>query len=313
MKNGAPSPFMSEPSVPSSLTDRSRFDLSSEVVAGRIEADLAEISREQLARIFSLAEELREEDGAYLSPKETGQRKGSLGGGFDLMPLVVAGEEWAHLEAGLIQRIRAWNYFLRDVYTGQEILKAGVVPYEIVYADPNFHRGCARLTAALPNYLQLTAFDLQRTSRGQWLVMQDHLSVAEGASYALRKRQIMRQIAPGFSRAWRSCRSRISRAGHGYSQGVAAQTGWPRARGAAGPGQQRRALSRPRQPGAANGRLHRAGHRPRGARREALSQDDRGDGPGGCRFTPARHVAAGSGDLRRQQSPWRAGSSLVRA
>ena len=169
---------------------------TAETLIGRLQSSIADLSSEQIGRIFDLAAELREEDGAYLSPKETVQRRDSPGNGFDLMPLVLGGEEWAHLEEGLVQRIRGWNYFLRDIYTGQEILKAGVVPYEIVYADPNFHRGCARLTSALPNYLQLTAFDLQRTARGQWQVMQDHLSVAEGASYALRKRQIMRQIAP---------------------------------------------------------------------------------------------------------------------
>jgi len=112
------------------------------------------------------------------------------------MPLVIEGEEWAQIEAGLAQRVHAWNLFLRDIYSGQEILKAGVVPYEIVYSDPNFHRGCARLPGVTANYLQLSAFDLQQDARGQWLVVEDHLGVAEGASFALKKRQILRQILP---------------------------------------------------------------------------------------------------------------------
>ena len=53
-----------------------------------------------------------------------------------------------------------------------------------------------RLPGVTASYLQLTGFDLQQDSRGQWLVVEDHLGVAEGASYALKKRQIMRQIAP---------------------------------------------------------------------------------------------------------------------
>ena len=143
-----------------------------------------------------MAEELREEEGAYVSPRDPAQQEWRSRGGFDLMPLVIGGEEWARIETGLTQRVRAWNLFLRDIYSGQEILKAGVVPYEIVYADPNFHRGCARLPGVTANYLQLTAFDLQQDARGQWLVVEDHLGVAEGASYALKKRQILRQIAP---------------------------------------------------------------------------------------------------------------------
>jgi len=162
----------------------------------QLQNHLGSLTPEQLERIFSLAEELREEDGAYLGPRDATQPEWSFGNGFDLMPLVIGGEEWTRLEAGLIQRVRAWNAFLRDIYAGQEILKAGVVPYEIVYADPNFHRGCARLPGAPPSYLQLTAFDLQQNERGQWLVVEDHLGVAEGASYAMKKRQIMRQIAP---------------------------------------------------------------------------------------------------------------------
>jgi len=151
---------------------------------------------EQLDRIFSLAEELREEEGVYLGPKDPAQQERRSGSGFDLMPMVIGGDEWTRMEAGLAQRVRVWNLFLRDIYSGQEILKAGVVPYEIVYADPNFHRGCARLPGVTANYLQLTAFDLQQDARGQWLVVENHLGVAEGASYALKKRQILRQVAP---------------------------------------------------------------------------------------------------------------------
>ena len=171
-------------------------DSASGSVTHQIQQTLGSLSLEQLDHIFSMAEELREEEGAYLAPREITQQEARSTAGFDLMPLVVGGEEWAQIEAGLSQRVRAWNLFLRDIYSGQEILKAGVVPYEIVYSDPNFHRGCARLPGVTANYLQLTAFDLQQDVRGQWLVVEDHLGVADGASYALKKRQILRQIAP---------------------------------------------------------------------------------------------------------------------
>jgi uncharacterized circularly permuted ATP-grasp superfamily protein/uncharacterized alpha-E superfamily protein len=165
-------------------------------VAGQILKTLCSLSSEQLDHIFSMAEELREEEGAYVAPRDVTQHESRSDGGFDLMPLIVGGDEWARIEAGLTQRVRAWNLFLRDIYSGQEILKAGVVPYEIVYSDPNFHRGCARLPGVTASYLQLTAFDLQQDTRGNWVVVEDHLGVADGASYALKKRHILRQIAP---------------------------------------------------------------------------------------------------------------------
>ncbi len=164
-------------------------------VVSQVQKSLGTMSLEHLDRIFSLAEELREEEGTYLGPKDPSHADRSSDSGFDLMPLVIGGDEWARIEAGLSQRVRAWNLFLRDVYSGQEILKSSVVPYEIVYADPNFHRGCARLPGVTSSYLQLTAFDLQQDARGQWLVVEDHLGVAEGASFALKKRQAMRQVA----------------------------------------------------------------------------------------------------------------------
>ena len=170
-------------------------DLTAQALTQRLQGHLEGLSADQLARTFSLADEFREEDGAYLGGGESDSPSRWDENGLDLMPLVLDGDEWARLEAGLTQRLRAWNCFLRDVYTGQEILKAGVVPYELVFTDPNFHRGCARLTASMPHYLQLTAFDLQRTTQGQWMVMENHLGVAEGATYALKKRQIMRQTA----------------------------------------------------------------------------------------------------------------------
>jgi uncharacterized circularly permuted ATP-grasp superfamily protein/uncharacterized alpha-E superfamily protein len=171
-------------------------DSASGGIARQIQKTLGSLSLEQLDRIFSMAEEMREEEGTYLAPRETMPSETRSAGGFDLMPLVIGGDEWARIEAGLSQRVRAWNLFLRDIYSGQEILKAGVVPYEIVYSDPNFHRGCARLPGVTASYLQLTAFDLQQDVRGQWLVVEDHLGVADGASYALKKRQILKQIAP---------------------------------------------------------------------------------------------------------------------
>jgi uncharacterized circularly permuted ATP-grasp superfamily protein/uncharacterized alpha-E superfamily protein len=162
----------------------------------QIQKTLGALPLEKLDRMFSMAEELSQEEGAYLGSRESGPKEARRGGGFDLMPLVLPGEEWARIESGLTQRVRAWNLFLRDIYSGQEILKAGIVPYEIVYSDPNFHRGCARLPGVTANYLQLTAFDLQQNTRGQWVVVEEHLGVADGASYALKKRQILRQIAP---------------------------------------------------------------------------------------------------------------------
>jgi uncharacterized circularly permuted ATP-grasp superfamily protein len=47
---------------------------------------------------------------------------------FDVIPRIIPSDEWARMQQGLAQRVKALNSFLHDVYHGQEILKAGVVP-----------------------------------------------------------------------------------------------------------------------------------------------------------------------------------------
>src|ERR1700744_3768627 len=55
---------------------------------------------------------------------------------FDIVPRMVGRAEWTRLEAGLIHRVKALNLFLADVYGKQEILKAGLVPEDLVLNNP---------------------------------------------------------------------------------------------------------------------------------------------------------------------------------
>ncbi|HEY8964866.1 MAG TPA: circularly permuted type 2 ATP-grasp protein [Candidatus Methylacidiphilales bacterium] len=115
---------------------------------------------------------------------------------FDLFPLTIPANEWAQLQAGLSQRVRAWNLFLRDLYGAQEILRAGVLPYEIIYSDPRYLRECVGIKVIKDIYIHVAAIDLFRNSLGQWLVFEDHLSNATGASYALQNRRSLSQLCP---------------------------------------------------------------------------------------------------------------------
>ncbi|MGV8553856.1 circularly permuted type 2 ATP-grasp protein, partial [Pseudomonas aeruginosa] len=54
---------------------------------------------------------------------------------FDTIPRSIPAAEWAHIEAGCIQRVQALNLFLADLYHEQRILKAGVIPAEQVLAN----------------------------------------------------------------------------------------------------------------------------------------------------------------------------------
>src|SRR4249919_3706327 len=57
---------------------------------------------------------------------------------FDLVPRIFRRDEWTRLETGLIQRVKALNMFLGDVYGPRDILRAGVVPSDLVYRNPQY-------------------------------------------------------------------------------------------------------------------------------------------------------------------------------
>ena len=57
---------------------------------------------------------------------------------FDLIPRILDRAEWDLVERGCIQRVKAINVFLHDIYHDQEILKAGLVPPEFVLLNPAF-------------------------------------------------------------------------------------------------------------------------------------------------------------------------------
>src|SRR5271169_3770976 len=57
---------------------------------------------------------------------------------FDVVPRILPANEWARLEAGIKQRVRALNAFVADIYHDQEILKAGVVPAEQILGNAQY-------------------------------------------------------------------------------------------------------------------------------------------------------------------------------
>jgi len=72
----------------------------------------------------------------------------------------------AQIEAGLSQRVRAWNLFLRDIYSGQEILKAGVGPVRNRLFRSQFSSGLRPAARRHGKLSSVDRFDLQQDVRG---------------------------------------------------------------------------------------------------------------------------------------------------
>src|ERR1044071_9187713 len=87
---------------------------------------------------------------------------------FDTIPRVIPKAEWDELAKGLRQRVSALNRFLDDIYHGQEILKAGVIPAEQVLTNEAYQ--VAMLGLDLPNqvYSHVAGIDLVRGDDGAY-------------------------------------------------------------------------------------------------------------------------------------------------
>src|SRR5690349_8558870 len=115
---------------------------------------------------------------------------------FDLVPRIIPADEWARLEAGLSQRVRALNLFLRDIYHEQAILRAGVVPAERVLGNAQYRREMVGVDVAGGVYAHVAGIDVIRDERGEFCVLEDNLRVPSGVSYMLENRKIMMRLFP---------------------------------------------------------------------------------------------------------------------
>src|SRR5262245_46242509 len=115
---------------------------------------------------------------------------------FDPIPRLIAAEEWDRIERGLKQRVRALNLFIHDVYHERAILKARVVPPELVFGATGYRRDCVGLRVPRDIYVHIAGIDLIRDSNGRYLVLEDNGRTPSGVSYVLKNRQVMKQVFP---------------------------------------------------------------------------------------------------------------------
>ena len=120
---------------------------------------------------------------------------------FDLIPRVIPQDEWAHIERGVVQRVRALNLFLEDVYHDQRILRDGRIPAELVFGATHFRREMIGVDPPTGVYAHVAGVDIVRDEHGEYLVLEDNLRSPSGASYMLENRAAMkREFAPLFAR-----------------------------------------------------------------------------------------------------------------
>jgi hypothetical protein len=120
----------------------------------------------------------------------------------DVVPRIIAAGEWDRLERGLVQRVTAINRFLADIYHGQEILKAGLIPEDQILANDQFSTAMIGTRVPRDVYAQIVGVDIVRHGDGSYYVLEDNLRVPSGVSYMLSNRKMMMRLFPDLFRRY---------------------------------------------------------------------------------------------------------------
>ena len=114
----------------------------------------------------------------------------------DLVPRIIPEQEWAVLAAGVIQRVKALEAFLADVYGRCEILDDRIVPRRLVTTSEHFHRAAFGVDPPNGVRLHVTGIDVVRGTDGRFYVLEDNIRCPSGISYVIENRRMMARIFP---------------------------------------------------------------------------------------------------------------------
>jgi len=120
---------------------------------------------------------------------------------FDVIPRIISANEWQTLSAGAIQRVKALNMFLDDIYHDQAIIKSGVVPASIL-SNTQYRPEMFGVDVPQQVYAHIAGIDLVRTSESQFYVLEDNLRTPSGVSYMLEDRKMMMRLFPELFRRY---------------------------------------------------------------------------------------------------------------
>ncbi|WP_350404470.1 circularly permuted type 2 ATP-grasp protein [Pseudomonas sp. W17] len=115
---------------------------------------------------------------------------------FDTIPRIIPAREWRIIEQGCIQRVRALNLFLADLYHQQRIIRAGIIPAEQVLANQQYQLAMQGLDLHGDVYAHVCGVDLVRDGDGRYCVLEDNLRTPSGVSYMLEDRKMMMRLFP---------------------------------------------------------------------------------------------------------------------
>jgi uncharacterized circularly permuted ATP-grasp superfamily protein len=115
---------------------------------------------------------------------------------FDVIPRILSAPEWDLLRRGLEQRVKAINRYIKDIYTRREILRAGIVPEDLVFQNPVFRPEMNGQKVPHDIYVFVAGIDIIRVDADTFYVLEDNARTPSGVSYMLENREIMLRLFP---------------------------------------------------------------------------------------------------------------------
>ena len=115
---------------------------------------------------------------------------------FDIIPRIITGAEWAKIEKGIQQRLKALNLFLKDIYSEQQIIRDGIIPAQLIASCPHYMREVFGVQVPHDIYVHISGIDLIRDADGEFCVLEDNLRTPSGVSYMLENREVTKRIFP---------------------------------------------------------------------------------------------------------------------
>ncbi len=116
---------------------------------------------------------------------------------FDLFPRIIDTDEWEVIEKGAIQRSKALNLFLWDIYHDKKIIKQGIVPMELISTSANYLQQMNGIDPPGGIYNHISGTDVIKHNDGKYYVLEDNIRCPSGVSYVICNRTALKKALFG--------------------------------------------------------------------------------------------------------------------
>ena len=113
---------------------------------------------------------------------------------FDLIPRVLTPPEWHQIQTGVVQRVRALNMFLHDIYHDRKILADKVVPAELVLGNSGYCQAMVGFDVPFGTYVHVCGTDIVRDNAGRFMVLEDNARTPSGVAYVVENRHMTARV-----------------------------------------------------------------------------------------------------------------------